>query len=66
MQRRRLGLCLAIIAFAALVAIKPPVGYLRLSFDTATESGAPQVEAAVEIGAVAVTILFQQAERRLR
>lgn len=66
MQRRRLGLGLALFAFAVLIAVKPPIGQLRLSLDTDPESGPARAEAAIEVGTIAVSILFRQAERRVR
>jgi hypothetical protein len=66
MQRRRLGLAIALLAFAVLIAVKPPLGQIRLSLDTDPAHGPAKVEAALEIGAIAVTLLFRQAERRVR
>ncbi|WP_294265556.1 hypothetical protein [uncultured Sphingomonas sp.] len=66
MQRRRLALGLSVLAFAILIAVKPPIGQLRLSLDTDPETGPARAEAAIEIGTIAVSILFRQAERRVR
>lgn len=66
MHRRRLGLAAALLAFVVLVAVKPKTGELRLSLDTAAPAQAPVVEAALDLGLVAVTILVRQAGRDAR
>lgn len=65
MQRRRLGLAIAILALAILVAIKPKTGELRLSL-AMSDSAPTRLEAALKLGTVAVSVLIDGAERTAR
>lgn len=61
MHRRRLGLSLAILAIAALIAVKPNTGALRLSLDLPRAGDTAHAEAALEVGTFAVSILVNAA-----
>lgn len=57
MQRRRIGLGIALLAFAALVAAKPDTSAIRLTLDTPSANAPVRVEAALEVGMLAITVL---------
>jgi hypothetical protein len=57
MHRRRIGFGIAVLAFAVMIAMKPDTGTLRLSVNTPGVSAPMKVEAAVEVGIVAISIL---------
>jgi hypothetical protein len=61
MHRRRLGLALAILAFGALIAVKPKTGEIRLSLDLPRSGEMARAEAALEVGTFAVSILVNAA-----
>ncbi|TKD53007.1 hypothetical protein [Sphingomonas baiyangensis] len=65
MLQRRIALLAAIAACAVLIALKPPTGQIRLALDTGNESAPALFEAAVEVGAVGVSVVVD-ASRRLR
>lgn len=65
MQRRRLGLALAILALAVLIAIKPNTGEIRLSL-AMSDSAPTRMEAALKLGTVAISVLIDGAERAAR
>lgn len=66
MHRRRLGLSFALLGFMVLVAIKPPMGQLRLSLDAPTDGSPLKVEAGLDLGAFALSVLVHEAARRAR
>lgn len=61
MLRRRLGLALGILVVALMIAAKPKSGEIRLSLDLPRAGEAAQAEAAIEMGAFAVSILVNAA-----
>lgn len=66
MHRRRIGLAIVLVACAALIAVKPGTGEIRLSLDLPGAGNASRAEAALEVGAIAVSLLIRTAERPAR
>ncbi|HTG39523.1 hypothetical protein [Sphingomonas sp.] len=64
MYRRRLGLSIALLAFVVLIAVKPQTGTIRLSLDTPRDERPVAVEAGIELGRFAISILVREASRR--